>query len=327
MSDKKKLIEKLGEKFGVEPSRLLATLKATAFKQKNGQQITNEQMMQLLVVADQYGLNPFTKELYAYPDRNGIIPVVGVDGWARIINSNSEFDGMEFQPSDEMIEMEGAKAAPTAMTCVIYRKDRNHSVAVTEYLDEVYRPPFRTKQGALIKGPWQTHTKRLLRHKAMIQACRLAFGLVGIYDQDEAERIVEAEAVREDTDWDRKYGGVTVATVDGKAVQQQEEAKKPNPEVTHEPVASGALAQTEKPPVQQAKQDDAVETRPSNISEEVWNFAKAVVARVQQTGSWEAGRNLAEERLFGVDRDYVLARIEAAEQAAKQTAESDKEAA
>jgi hypothetical protein len=30
----------------------------------------------------------------------------------------------------------------------------------------------------------------MLRHKAMIQCARLAFGFVGIYDQDEAERIV-----------------------------------------------------------------------------------------------------------------------------------------
>ena len=34
----------------------------------------------------------------------------------------------------------------------------------------------------------------MLRHKAMIQCARLAFGFVGIYDQDEAERITEPEA-------------------------------------------------------------------------------------------------------------------------------------
>jgi hypothetical protein len=40
-------------------------------------------------------------------------------------------------------------------------------------------------------GPWKTHPKRMLRHKALIQCARLAFGFVGIYDQDEAERIIE----------------------------------------------------------------------------------------------------------------------------------------
>jgi len=34
----------------------------------------------------------------------------------------------------------------------------------------------------------------MLRHKALIQCARLAFGFAGIYDQDEAERFVEADA-------------------------------------------------------------------------------------------------------------------------------------
>jgi hypothetical protein len=43
----------------------------------------------------------------------------------------------------------------------------------------------------------------MLRHKAMIQCARLAFSFVGIYDQDEAERIVEhdmgqAEVIEEE---------------------------------------------------------------------------------------------------------------------------------
>lgn len=42
-------------------------------------------------------------------------------------------------------------------------------------------------------GPWASHPRRMLRHKAMIQCARLAFGFGGIYDQDEAERIVEKD--------------------------------------------------------------------------------------------------------------------------------------
>ena len=41
--------------------------------------------------------------------------------------------------------------------------------------------------------PWQSHPKRMLRHKAMIQCARLAFGFSGIYDEDEAQRIVERD--------------------------------------------------------------------------------------------------------------------------------------
>lgn len=61
-------------------------------------------------------------------------------------------------------------------------------------MDECRREPFKTREGREITGPWQSHPKRMLRHKAMIQCARLAFGFAGIYDKDEAERIVENTA-------------------------------------------------------------------------------------------------------------------------------------
>ena len=146
---------------------LIDTLKATAFKG----QVSDAQMTALLVVANQYGLNPWTREVYAFPDKNnGIVPVVGVDGWSRIINSHAQFDGIDFEQDAE------------SCTCVIYRKDRKHPIKVTEWMNEC-------KRGT---GPWQSHPRRMLRHKSMIQCARLAFGYGGIYDQDEAERIVDA---------------------------------------------------------------------------------------------------------------------------------------
>lgn len=149
-------------------SGLVETLKATAFKG----QVNDAQMTALMIVANQYGLNPWTKEIYAFPDKNnGIVPVVGVDGWARIINSHSAFDGMDFEQNDE------------SCTCIIYRKDRSHPTRVTEWMAECRRTGV---------GPWTSHPYRMLRHKAMIQCARLAFGFVGIYEQDEAERIIEA---------------------------------------------------------------------------------------------------------------------------------------
>lgn len=160
-------------------TELINTLKQTVFKGN----VTDSQMTALMLVANQYALNPWTKEIYAFPDRNnGIIPVVGVDGWCRIINSHPQFDGMEFEQDDE------------ACTCIMFRKDRSHPVKVTEYMAECKRSGV---------GPWQSHPRRMLRHKAMIQCARLAFGFGGIYDQDEAERIAEAEGVQQPARTDR----------------------------------------------------------------------------------------------------------------------------
>lgn len=174
-----------------DPAELINTLKATAFKGD----VTDAQMMALLIVANQYGLNPWTKEIYAFPDKkNGIVPVVGVDGWSRIINSNQLMDGIEFNYSELLTTPQGAKAScPEWIECSIYKKGSARPVVVREYLDECYRAPFDSGKGYKIDGPWQSHPKRFLRHKALIQCARIAFGFAGIYDQDEAERIVEKD--------------------------------------------------------------------------------------------------------------------------------------
>ena len=166
------LTQKLATRLDIgDGTELINTLKQTAFKG----QVSDAQMTALLIIANQYSLNPWTKEVYAFPDKNnGIIPVVGVDGWSRIINSHQQFDGMKFEQDDQ------------SCTCIMYRKDRTHPVEVTEYMSECKRASV---------GPWMSHPKRMLRHKAMIQCARLAFGFAGIYDQDEAERIAEADGL------------------------------------------------------------------------------------------------------------------------------------
>lgn len=164
----------LAKQFNIQgdPQELVQTLKATAFKGN----ATDAQFNALMIVSTQYGLNPFTKEIHAFPDRhNGITPVVGVDGWARIINSHPQFDGMEFTADAE------------SCTCKIYRKDRSHPTTVTEYMEECKRNT----------QPWNDLPRRMLRHKAMIQAARLAFGFSGIYDEDEAQRIQTPETPKE----------------------------------------------------------------------------------------------------------------------------------
>ena len=180
------LTKKLASRFDMgSGDGVIEILKNTAFKVKDGQ-VSDNQMTALLVIANQYGLNPFTKEIYAYPDKsNGIVPVVGVDGWGRIINEHPELDGIEFRYSEQTLSHKG-KLAHEWIECVITRKDRSKPIVVREYFDEVVR-------SLNFSTPWDSHPKRMHRHKALIQGARIAFGFAGIYDQDEAERIVEKD--------------------------------------------------------------------------------------------------------------------------------------
>ena len=69
-----------------------------------------------------------------------------------------------------------------AITCRMFRKDRNHPIEATEYLSEC-----RQNHN---DSPWDKWPRRMLRHKALIQAARYAFGFAGIVDPDEAARFI-----------------------------------------------------------------------------------------------------------------------------------------
>jgi phage recombination protein Bet len=192
-------------RYGIAEVEVFDILKATAFKVKDGE-ASDAQLTALMIVADQYKLNPFTKEIYAYPDKqNGIVPVVSLDGWTRIINEHPAFDGIQFAYAPDMVaNFEGLKKPLHEwVECVIYRKDRTHPIIIREYAEECYRPPFVGKSqfnngGTYeVPGPWQSHPRRMLRHKSQIQCARIAFGFAGLYDEDEAARIIDMGAADE----------------------------------------------------------------------------------------------------------------------------------
>jgi phage recombination protein Bet len=158
----------MASRCNVDPAKLHQTLKSTVFKGA-----TDEEMLALVVTANTYQLNPLLKEMYAFPKKGGgIVPMVGVDGWLKIANRQDNYDGMS-------IEVFGDGKTPTHATCEIYLKNRAHPVKVTEYFEECRRNT----------DPWNQMPRRMIRNKVMIQAIRVAFGIGGIFDEDEATDI------------------------------------------------------------------------------------------------------------------------------------------
>jgi phage recombination protein Bet len=158
----------MSSRYGMEAAAFEATLRATVCKGN----VSREEFAAFLLVAKEYGLNPMTKELYAFPAKGGgIQPIVSIDGWSRIINDHPMFDGMDFEDVREGDDL-------IAVTCRMHRKDRSRSIEATEYMSECRRST----------DVWKTWPRRMLRHKAMIQCARYAFGFSGIVDPDECER-------------------------------------------------------------------------------------------------------------------------------------------
>lgn len=178
------LVARVSSKFGVDADKMLQTLKDTAFRQKPPRdnkpvaQVTNEHMMMLLIVAEQLNLNPFLKELYAFPQDGGIVAMVSIDGWLRIINEHPQFDWMTIEIAEP-----GTDAADAWASCEIKRKDRAKPVKILEFLAENARET----------DPWSKMPRRMLRHRAIIQCARIVFGFGRVYDPDEGEKVYMAE--------------------------------------------------------------------------------------------------------------------------------------
>jgi len=141
---------------------------------------TQADLDRLLMLSERLGLDPLNNEIYAteVTPENGkkarIAFVLGVDGWSKIINSHPQFDGMKFVESAP-----GDDELPIYIECTIFRKDRRVATSIREYMYEAHTG----------RGAWLTHPRRMLRHKAMVQCARACFGLGGVYEPDEAERL------------------------------------------------------------------------------------------------------------------------------------------
>ena len=172
------LIARLAGRFGVEPNRLLKCLTTQVFKQADGRQPSNEELMVLLLVCENFGLNPFNREIFAFRGKGGeIVPVVSLDGWAKIVRSQKDFNGVTFAFSNNTVKVPGcAQELPEFVECAMRLKGVDEPIVIQEFMVECFND----------KSPvWRKWPRRMLRTRAFIQCARLAFSLTGLYDEGE----------------------------------------------------------------------------------------------------------------------------------------------
>jgi len=173
---RKNALQQMGERLNIEPNRLITTLRSTVFEKAN-----DEEFAALIIVANEYQLNPLLKEIYAFPSRGGIMPMVGYDGWVAIMNRHPQFDGYEHNDI-----MDGDKFL--GVETVIHRKDRNHPTKITIYLDEF----------KMNTDPWKQKPRHMCRIRSLCQSVRVAFGITGLYVEgaDDTEYAGDVEAMQ-----------------------------------------------------------------------------------------------------------------------------------
>ena len=153
-------------------------------KNQHGAQATNAELAVITGVCATYGLNPLVKECAAFISGGKLQIVVMIDGWYKLVNRQPDYDGVEFE------EHFNDKGDLVSTTCKMYLKTRGRPVCVTEHMAEC-----RDSKSTV----WQKWPARMLRHKAFIQAARMAFGISEVVDDDEAARITGARQEKDIT--------------------------------------------------------------------------------------------------------------------------------
>ena len=153
-------------------------------KNQHGAQASNAELAVITGVCATYGLNPLVKECAAFISGGKLQIVVMIDGWYKLVNRQPDYDGVEFE--DHFSD----KGDLVSTTCKMYLKTRGRPVCVTEYLAECRDPK---------SSVWQKWPARMLRHKAFIQAARMAFGISEVVDDDEAARITGSRTEKDIT--------------------------------------------------------------------------------------------------------------------------------
>ncbi len=165
-------LESLAARLALDPQKLQDTLAKTAFASCT----SYEEFMVCVMVANEYELNPLTKEIYAFPKRGGgVVPMVAYDGWVKIMNRHPQFDGIEYD------HIEDEKGEIKAVEGIIYRKDRTRPIKKMVYLDEF----------KMNTDPWKQKPRHMLDVRCTCQTVRLAFGITagieGVDDIDGGE--------------------------------------------------------------------------------------------------------------------------------------------
>jgi len=156
ISSMAKALKCAAQAIGVTPASLTTWL--SQYPQLS--EVSQETCLRLIA---EYRLNPRADEIDLVQFEVGRWQVfITVNGWAKLINAHPAFCGIEFSEASELDQ-----GVPIWMGCAIYRTDRVKPIVVKEYFSEM-----KTEHAA-----WQQMPRRMLRHRAMQQCARLAFGI------------------------------------------------------------------------------------------------------------------------------------------------------
>ena len=176
---KRSILEAMSKEYDMEPKAFLDAIRQVVFPplDRKDRPPTNAQMIAYLAVCHQYKLNPFLRQLWPFPMKDGgFIPAMAFDGWLDCMNKNPNFNGDEY----EEIRDENGKLI--AGQVKIWRKDRPDRPTIKKCFFDEWKRDTPT---------WKSIPSHMMELRTYCQGIRKAFGISGVYEEDELHRFEE----------------------------------------------------------------------------------------------------------------------------------------
>lgn len=156
---------------GCEPAKLLDLLRNVWHTSKGQPDLTPQEMFVGISLVARYGLDPIAREVYVTRSKKGLMTIVGIDGWIKILCRTPHYDGHEV----EIHEDEDGKI--DWVETRIHSKERTHPATYKAFMSEYI------KMGGFVAQQMPSHMLRLfsLRH-----AARQFVPLAGVTTEEEA---------------------------------------------------------------------------------------------------------------------------------------------
>lgn len=183
------IVEELKNNMGLQyKTNVLVSQIKNLIHAPQGMNITDEDVVSVMMKAKSMNLDPFKSGVYAFKGKDGLVVGVSKSGFQQAMSSQPSFNSLTYKRSElkrkKVADKNGVKEisfydSVTAVIIKIDSKGNLGQVEGTAYFDE----EFNGRSSSWLKMP-----KRMLENRAMCIACANAFGW-GAYSDDEVREI------------------------------------------------------------------------------------------------------------------------------------------
>lgn len=171
------IVDRMADEFNIDRAQFDAALQRVAGCDGS----TRADFVVLLMLANQYKLNPIRREIGLMPTKHGPRVYVSFDGWITVITSHPDYISHDF--IEHWSGGERFKGDLFAVEVKLYSKKRE-AAKLGPYHHIEFMVECRVTSRS---GPWDTHPFRMLHERAIAQGARFLWNLY-VPTADEWER-------------------------------------------------------------------------------------------------------------------------------------------